>query len=382
MSRLTCLSLFSGGGGSDLGAQAAGFLPIGAVEFDADIAQCYADNLGAHVVCKPIAEVSPKPYEGVDLLMASPPCQAHSVARSKTLAPRSDADAGLDVIRWLRALRPRWFLLENVPPYQHAATFKAIVAELFTLGYFVHWGILNSADFGVPQTRRRLILRATRDGLIPSLPVPVKPWRGWYEAIADLLPTLPESKFADWQLARLPAELTTLLFAATSNADSWGDNTRPADEPAFTTTENANGRMRAFPVTSNTSKGNPHECVIRTPDETAPSVCGSSAWSRAFLVDGQETNPGANGGERTVSLRNADEPALTLPASVAKGVPRAWLETGRVVSMTARALARFQTFPDSYKLPARASLACKVIGNALPCLLAEVLCRGFVEAGR
>jgi hypothetical protein len=55
------------------------------------------------------------------------------------------------------------------------------------LGYWLHVDVLNAADFGVPQTRRRLVVRAVRGGFVPHLP-PKIAWRGWYDAIADLIP--------------------------------------------------------------------------------------------------------------------------------------------------------------------------------------------------
>jgi site-specific DNA-cytosine methylase len=79
-----------------------------------------------------------------------------------------------------------------------------------------------------------------------------------------------------------------------------------------------------------------------------------------------------------MEVRDASEPSACVVATVhAKAAkPRAWLESGRVVSMTPRALARFQSFTDDFILPGRAALACKGIGNALPPLLAE----RFVES--
>jgi DNA (cytosine-5)-methyltransferase 1 len=69
-------------------------------------------------------------------------------------------------------------------------------------------------------------------------------------------------------------------------------------------------------------------------------------------------------------IRNGDEPAPTQGNTDRVGnQPRAWLSFGHVVKMTPRALARFQSFPDWYILPDKASLACTVIGNAVPPLL-------------
>jgi DNA (cytosine-5)-methyltransferase 1 len=74
----------------------------------------------------------------------------------------------------------------------------------------------------------------------------------------------------------------------------------------------------------------------------------------------------------SLDIRYQDEPATTVLAEKPLDA-RAWLSQGRVVAMTARAIARFQTFPDTYQLPDRKSLACKVIGNAVPPLFAQKL---------
>jgi DNA (cytosine-5)-methyltransferase 1 len=174
---------------------------------------------------------------------------------------------------------------------------------------------VNMADFGVPQTRRRLILRAVKDSFVPPLP-PVQKWRGWYEAIADLIPTLPESQFAAWQITRMPS------LAQTSLVD--GRNTiRP--------------------------------CTVRSFDKPAP--CVTTTWlhrpcviPRAFIVD----HPGASSSSYAKELAH-----------------------GSVVAMTPRALARFQSFPDTYQLPEARTLASRVIGNAVPPLMATTLLKGI-----
>jgi DNA (cytosine-5)-methyltransferase 1 len=138
----------------------------------------------------------------------------------------------------LQAQQPQVFTLENVWQYRTFAAFRLICDTLGHMGYFWTYDHVNAADFGVPQTRRRLILRASR-GLLPFLPQPV-PWVGWYAAIEDLLPTLPESKLAPWQLARLPEELrgSVLVGGGNTQLAQVDSKARLLDEPAFTVTGN------------------------------------------------------------------------------------------------------------------------------------------------
>jgi DNA (cytosine-5)-methyltransferase 1 len=329
---LTFASLFTGGGGADLGAKAAGLMPIWGIELDSAVAEVARAN-GIHTLVGDVAAIDPMRLDRPDVLWASPPCQAHSVARAKSAAPRSDGDIGESVLQYAKVLLPRVVVIENVPPYQYAPVFKRLVTGLFELGYFVHWSIENAADYGVPQTRQRLILRAVRGGLVPTLPQPVV-WRNWHDAITDLIPTLPESRFADWQLKQLPAELNTMI------ADS------------------ANG-CRAL--------------TIREQDTPIFTVTASHGWKcpiRAFLVDVQ------NHHFKGRIHRYQHEPTMTITANHNRASMRAW--AGRTVKMTTRALARFQSFPDSYQLPDGITLACKVIGNAVPPLMARGILESFV----
>lgn len=333
----TFASLFSGGGGVEIGALRARFQPIWGIEIDTEIAAVYTANLGHQLLIKSIADVNPNCLERPDVLWASPPCQEWSVARSKNLPPRADADIGFSVLKFLRSLQPKIFILENVEAYRKAHVFHAIVNVLHQLGYWTSWEVLNAADWGVPQTRRRLILRAVKGGFVPPLPRAQK-WLGWYSAIADLIPTLPQAQFAPWQIERMPE------LAQTSLVDS-RNTIRP--------------------------------CTVRSFIE--PSPCVTAHWLHrpsitpcAFIIDGTGLSEG-------LTIRNESEPAFTVTASCSRRPIRAWLQQGRVVSIIPRALARFQTFPDSYQLPAKRTLASRVVGNAVPPLMAEKLLLGIEQ---
>ncbi|WP_257235971.1 DNA cytosine methyltransferase [Nostoc sp. 'Peltigera malacea cyanobiont' DB3992] len=84
------------------------------------------------------------------------------------------------------------FTLENVPRYQNSQSFSIILQVLESEGYLVDYSVVNMADFGLPQARRRLVLIACRD-LNISLPPTSNPI-GWYGAIAHLIPTMPDSQ--------------------------------------------------------------------------------------------------------------------------------------------------------------------------------------------
>lgn len=361
---LTCGSLFSGGGLADVGLRDARFTPIWAVEYDPEIADCYRRNLGDHCLTADVRDVDYGTLTPPDLLWASPSCVRASVANNQRGETQEDMETAGAVCRALEALNPRWFILENVAGYRDFDAFQSIGRCLDRMGYWWHAEVLNSADFGVPQTRRRLILRAVRDSMISPLPDPV-PWKGWYEAIADMIDTLPESHFAPFQIDRLPEDVQAFLVRVQGqNGDG---NSRPHEPAPTITSGHASGKYRAFLIEPKNI--HPNGSVTTRwdsqPSHTVTAVDRPCHVPVAYLVDGKPNSSGSTG-----DSRSAEEPSFVVAGSHNKQSVRAWLSSGRVVSMTPRALARFQSVPDDYALPER-RLACKVVGNGVPCLLAQ-----------
>ena len=371
-------TLFSGGEGVGVGARAAGLKHLWGIEINDAVARV-ARNNSFNVKTADILEVRAGDYPVPTVLHASPPCPNFSVA--KRGRQESDGDLALAeaTARFIRVLRPRFFTLENVYLYRKSKSWAVIRDALNSYGYWFDLAHVNAANFGVPQTRKRMIVRAALHQMVPLLPLP-EPWVGWYEAIEDLIPTLPESKFAPWQLRGLECKSTMLVDSA-GYLDTDGDRipvTRSPDKPANTIIANhARRPMRAFIVDGAHSSRPP---TVRRDDEpmfTVDAARNTRNPRRAFLVGGQYARP-ADGGPRPVQTREPDEPTFTVTATN-KGDWRAWLEHGRVVQMTPRALARFQTFPDSYILPDKKALACPVIGMAVPPLLFQKLIAQLLE---
>ncbi|MCP9496700.1 MAG: DNA cytosine methyltransferase [Pyrinomonadaceae bacterium MAG19_C2-C3] len=333
---LTSASVFSGGGGWELGAIATGLTPVWAIENDDKIAEVYEQNIGAHVIRQSADRVDVRRLAKPDVLFASPPCKDASSARSPKLAPSDSANIGACLVKYLRVLKPEIFLLENVPRYIHQPAFAAVVAELLRLGYWMRLDVVNAADFGVPQSRRRIILRAARHRMLTPLPAPVA-HRSWFGAIEDLLPSLETSYFPPFQASRLPAELTTMIVGnERSNRDGGGMNYARHGKPLMTVKASARSMQ---------------------------------SW-RVFLTDGANARTDEYGGLTIVPDKR---PAFTICANAGRHAHRAQLGDGRVVRLSTRALARLQSFPDSYQLPESGELACTVIGNAVPPLLAQRL---------
>lgn len=379
----TIATLFSGFEGFGIGAKAAGYRHLWGVEWDAQLAAVAQAN-GFNTIVGDVCAVDYSALERPNHLHASPVCKNASIAKADGKEEQQDLDTAAAVSRAILALRPDTFSLENVRGYRDFQAFKNILHTLRNLGYSMAVEVVNAADYGVPQTRERLIVLARRDGKRVQFPAHThapadeispmfdtrRPWVGWLEAIADIVDTLPADNFAPWQLKRLPAELRGSVYVGAGGYE--GKVVQAAAEtPAFTVTANTNqgAQLRAFIVDGQPAFGSDDTA---TRDEDAPAfTIGASQTHRplrAYLTDMLNTS-------REPTVLSGERPSMTVTAGFGRRPshqPVAAI-SGRVVKMTPRALARFQSFPDWYQLPDKTSLACTGIGNAVPCLLAQRL---------
>jgi DNA (cytosine-5)-methyltransferase 1 len=181
------VDLFAGGGLGARGAVMAGGKPVLAIDAWERATQTYQDNFSsAKVICDRVENVSPKKYLAntkVDLLLSSPECTNHSVA--KGAAPRCEVSRATSLLTldWVETINPRWVILENVPNMKKWHRFQELVDGLSTLGYGVSKQVLNSADFGVAQSRRRMFLLCSKD----DEPNQIKPPMVARKTVSDIL---------------------------------------------------------------------------------------------------------------------------------------------------------------------------------------------------
>jgi DNA (cytosine-5)-methyltransferase 1 len=176
------IDLFCGLGGVSEGLRQAGYNVVGAIDIDALSCRTYRLNHTGLLWERDIRELSGgvmleqlnlKPGQ-VSLLAACPPCQGFSTLRTKNGRQRNQDrrnDLIFDVIRIARAVKPLTIMFENVPGLTKDARYRVFLKQLQRLRYQLKWRILNTADFNVPQRRRRLVLLASRLGE-PSFAVP------------------------------------------------------------------------------------------------------------------------------------------------------------------------------------------------------------------
>lgn len=162
---MTIIDFFAGAGGSSLGAEAAGCHVVCAVNHWSRAVETLRHNRpGLEVREETLTRVHHLP--DADGLLFSPECTHHSNAqgarKADPVAERSRTTAW-QVIRWIRKIRPRWFVVENVAEFQKWRMFPLWRRHLLSLGYQTSENILDSSRFGVPQRRLRWFTAGHRE---------------------------------------------------------------------------------------------------------------------------------------------------------------------------------------------------------------------------
>lgn len=166
---MNAIDLFSGIGGLSVGFRNAGFKILAANEIDTQIAHSYSKNfpetdmINADITELDIASTFGK-YKNIDIVIGGPPCQGFS-QKGKRLSLKDPRNYLFkyfsDVVAYVK---PKYFLIENVPNILTTSHgfFKKEIYDIFsTLGYVVNSAILNAADYGVPQNRKRAFIVGT-----------------------------------------------------------------------------------------------------------------------------------------------------------------------------------------------------------------------------
>lgn len=203
---------FSGGGLVEEGLK--GIIdPVVAVEYDEKISGVYRNNFGQHIVTADVRDVDPnelvKQIDGeVEYFHASPVCKNYSQAKSNHAEVELDKETAASTAEFINAVKPKVVTIENVKGYKDSEAMKIITDALDANGYTWDADVYNAADYGGYTNRERLIVRAVRDGKLPAKPEKMARKSGWYEAVADIIPTLTEKKngVAPWMDIRLKAD--------------------------------------------------------------------------------------------------------------------------------------------------------------------------------
>ena len=196
--QLLAIDLFSGCGGLTLGLKRAGFTVIGAIDLDSLANDTYkANHTDVRLWETDIRNVSADEVRRklrlrkgrLDVLAGCPPCQDFSSIRTlnggRIVRNRQQKDLVYEVLRYVRGLRPKVVMFENVPGIVKDRRFAWLRNSLARLGYKCIWKVLDAASYGVPQRRRRLILLGSRLSK-PNFAKPVKGTKTVKGAISSL----------------------------------------------------------------------------------------------------------------------------------------------------------------------------------------------------
>ena len=167
---LTAVDLCSGAGGVTTGYKQAGITVIAAVDIDERSRSTYSTNHPDVKLCSDdLLKLDPKRFARdlnlkrgqLDILTACVPCQTFSTLSAKNRKSHDPRNRLVNrVIDFVEVLKPRCVVMENVPGLRKRPCFRRMLRRLKRLNYGVWFDVINAADFGVPQSRKRLVLIA------------------------------------------------------------------------------------------------------------------------------------------------------------------------------------------------------------------------------
>lgn len=332
MSKPTAIDLFAGAGGVTQGLRDAGFQVLAAVEADAVAAKSYrANHARVRLLIEDIRTTDAMALKKelglrrgqLTLLKACPPCQSYSSLGKRDVNDDRNELVG-EVWKFVRVLRPRVVMLENVGGLARDERLGKLVRQLRRAGYSVKTYLLNATLFGVPQRRRRLIVVAVRGG---SATLP--------ESLVDLLPA--------W-FRRTGMQTAGEAFARTAGVDPKED---PLHRPR-TTSKAVAARIKAIPV-GGSRLDLPAKHQLR---------CHKNRSSEATASYGRVRN---------------DEPAPTMTTRCTTAACGQFVHPTKPRALTLREAATIQTFPIAYRFSGGPAQVERQIGNALPVRMARGL---------
>ena len=318
---MTCIDLFAGAGGLSRGLHDAGFEPVWAVEIDKAACTTYRNAFpGVKLFDGDVAKVNFSEHTGVDVVAGGPPCQPFSVAGNLQIE-NDPRDCIPHFVRAVSEIRPAAFIMENVPGLigpRARDYFERVLESFRNLGYEVTAEVLNAADYGVPQFRRRLFVVGMRDGSTFEFP---RPTHG-------------------------PSGALPYLTTRDVISDA------PADEAnRAIVTYARNPVMRPQPYDGMLVNGGGRPINLDEPSQTIPASAGGN---RTHIVD--------EAGVLLKYHRHLRE----------GGVPREGLVNG-VRRLTVSESARIQSFPDHHVFLGKQSARYRQVGNAVPPRLAAAV---------
>lgn len=348
------VELFAGAGGLSLGLENAGFNVVLAVEFVAEYAATLKKN---HPNTKVLVtdvhdvdfgkEVSDLGYSSIDLLSGGPPCQGFStVGRKNEKDPRNSLF--YEYLRAISELRPKYAIFENVQGFRGmygGKTYDTLLREMDELGYNTVSDVLYAPDYGIPQTRKRFIMVASRKDL-PKAELPEKtgcPW-GFIDAVSDLPPLGMGDENKDYLCPPLNEYQMKLRGDCTTLTNHRTNNYTP--------------KMRKL-----MSVVKPGQRIKDLPKELWPP---------------RSADPNRIVFPNTYGRLEADKPCSTITRNFKCISAGTFIHPVQDRLITFREAARVQSFPDSYEFVGKTANI--QLGNAVPPVLGEAIGKSVMKA--
>ncbi len=190
---MNIISLFSGAGGLDLGFESAGFNIVLANEYDKTIWETYEVNHSAPLIKEDIRNINECCFpKNIDGIIGGPPCQSWSEAGAQRGLDDLRGQLFFDYIRILKSVKPKFFLAENVSGMladRHSESVKSIIKMFEACGYTLSINLVNAADYGVPQDRKRVFYIGFRNDIKTAFtfPTPTTPCQYQKRTLKDVL---------------------------------------------------------------------------------------------------------------------------------------------------------------------------------------------------
>lgn len=340
------IDIFSGAGGLSLGAEMSGIAIIDAIEINKYAAASFAHNHPkAHVITDDIVNIKKSQLhikdKNVFVIMGGPPCQGFSMSNTKSRNMDNDKNfLYLQFVRFVREIRPKWFVLENVwglTKMNDGETLNMIKESFEALDYNVKAKILWASDYGVPQKRYRCFIVGNRDGIDFEYPEPTGERVTVGEALADL------PKLANGQMLE-DAPYTIPLKKASPYAQLMRKKSKTSKQNYVSLNNELVIRRYHYIPQGGNWRNIPDELMQNYADK---SRCHSGIYKR-LREDGQ-----------SVVISNYRKSMLIHPTQ----------DRG----LSVREAARLQSFPDDFIFQGPHMSIQQQIGNAVPPLLAKAV---------
>ncbi len=349
------IDLFCGAGGLSLGCAQAGGIPVAALDSDVDSIATYKKMFGVckDVQCAKIEEWQMKANpSSIDIVIGGPPCQGFSLARGKRFVDDPRNSLYKYFVKTVEKVQPKWFVMENVPgiiSIGNGTILQQIYQDFEAIGYKLTHKVINMAEYGVPQARKRTIFVGNNIGKEFEWPEPI------YRPIKKGSTDWTEENFRTVNMAigDLPWPKGN-YFSHRANSQMRGPRNRDVNtQPAFTL--RVRGDEFAFCEKPATGAFSPGEC----PDvELKYYPCQND-----FQKTMRECPPRWIKGYTAPNTIDYEEPIM--------------LKGTRKLSL--REQARLQTFPDWFSFEGRPYSQARQIGNAVPPLFARVLFSNIIK---